>query len=128
MTQKQKKRAIVIGVIILVLLVAGVTGSILLRTNQPNINNQKEDSTENKSGVKYNVGQGQQVTIGFLFEAQKSANKVQTVFHVFVAIFAICCVAYLIYLWYLNWSVRQDKKEKKLADAEEKLNSKKNEE
>ena len=196
MTQKQKKRAIIIGVILAVLLITGITGSLLLRANQPLYTKlsialmpdtldytdeetgekitfyieqnkdydkekddpidayktyyldekeekvylengiyisdkefaeskkigQKEDDT--KDGVKTNVGQGAQVTVGFLISAQNNANKVKTVVKVLVALFALCCVAYLIYLWYLNWSVREDKKKKKLEEAEKKLSDK----
>ena len=199
MNIKQKKRAIIIGVVLAVLLVAGITSTILLRTNQPlytklsialmpetleytdpetnktitfyieenkDYNPEKDEPIEAYStyyinekdkkvylengvymsdtefaesnkigqqddsiqdGVKYNVGQGQQVTVGFLISAQENANKVTGVVKAIVAVFAICCVAYLIYLWYLNWSKRQDKKAAKLAKAEEILN-KKNEE
>ncbi len=79
-------------------------------------------------GAKYNVGEGTQVTIGFLFAAQQKANKVKTAVNIIVAIFAVACVAYLIYLWYLNWSVREDRKAKKLAEAEKKLGGKNSDE
>lgn len=196
MTQTQKKRALIIGIVLAVFLVLGITVSLLLRTNQPlytklsialmpdtiestdeetgetmtfyieenkDYDKEKDDPIEAyktyyldsneekvylengvyisdkeyaeskkigqednsvKDGVKYNVGQGQQVTIGFLFAAQAKANKIKTVVKVVDAVFAVCCVIYLIYLWYLNWSYREDKKNKKLAEAEDKLGGK----
>ena len=191
MNSNQKKKAIIIGVVLAVLLAAGITSTVLLRTNQPLYTklsialmpesieytdpetdekitfyieenkdyNPKKDEPINaynsyylndkdekvyledgvymsakelaeskkqgkkdesvQDGVKYNVGVGQQVTVGFLISAQEKANKVTAVVKVIVAIFAICCVIYLIYLWYLNWSKRQDKKAAKLAEAQE---------
>ena len=197
-TKKQKKRAIIIGVILAVFLAAGITGAVLLRTNQPlytklsiammpdhldytdsdgkevtfyieenkdydsekddpidaySIYYFKDEKSEEKTylengvymtdteyaesvkqgkdtgktdanGAKYNEGVGANVITGFMFEARANANKVSTVFKVLVAVFAICCVAYLIYLWYLNWSVRYDKKKEQLAEGEEILNKK----
>ena len=204
MTQTQKKRAIIIGAVLGVLLVLGIVCSVLLKVSQPiytklsialmpesieyNVPDSDEKITfyieENKDfdkekdepvnaykvyyfkdkdkkekvylengvyisdkeyaeskradlkddddniidGAKYNVGEGAQVTVGFLFEAQTKANKVKTIVNVIVTIFAVACVAYLIYLWYLNWSAREDKKNKKLAEAQEKLSGKKPEE
>ena len=195
MSQKQKKRAIIIGVILLVLLVSGITGSVLLRTSQPlftkltiammpdsldykdsdgntitfyveenkDYDKEKDEpldaykayyykdkdkkervdldggvymtdkeyaeskrsdkkDTEQSGDARYNVGEGTLVTVGFLAEAQKKANVVKKVVNVLLGIFIVCVIAYLIYLWYLNWSKRYDKKAQKLAEAEEILN------
>ncbi len=191
MNAKQKKRAIIIGVILGVLLVAGITGALVLKLSQPvytkvsialmpekldytdsdgkkltfyieenkKFNAKKDDPIEAYStyyldekdqkvylkdgiymtdkeyaeskradkkkqegavnGVKENVGQGQMVTVGFLVKAQENANKVLAGFRWAIAIFAVCCAAFLIYLWYLSWSVREDKKKQKLEEAEE---------
>ncbi len=195
MTQKQKKTAIIIGVILGVLLAAGITGSVLLKVSQPlytklsialmpetlelkqedgstitffieqnkdydktkddpidayktyymdgdkkvyleggvymsgkdfaeskKADNQNKDDTQD--GVKNNIGKGQMVTVGFLFAAQEKANKLQGIITAADVVFALCCVAYLIYLWYLSWSRRQDKKEQELAAAQQKLQGK----
>ncbi|MBR3149839.1 MAG: hypothetical protein IKF64_06690 [Eubacterium sp.] len=103
-----------------------MTDKEFAESKRADLQNQENKADEN--GAKYNVGVGQQVTIGFLMSAQENANKVKTVVNVFLALFIIACVGYLIYLWYLNWSIRQDKKEKKLAEAEAKLSEKKSDE
>ncbi|MBQ9516810.1 MAG: hypothetical protein IJR60_01870 [Eubacterium sp.] len=201
MNTKQKKRVIIIGVILGVLLVAGITGTLLIKLSQPvytklsialmpetleytdsdgkkltfyieenkkfdpkkndpieayntyylDKNDKKvyleggvymtdkeyaeskklkgeNDNKKSDTGVKENIGQGQLVTVGFLVSAQENANKVLAGFRWAVAVFAVCCAAYLIYLWYLSWSRREDKKKAQLAEAEAALEEKKKDE
>ncbi|MBR0412883.1 MAG: hypothetical protein IJI47_04895 [Eubacterium sp.] len=204
MDTKQKKRAIIIGVILGILLVTGITGAMLIKFSQPvytklsialmpetleytdsdgkkmtfyieenkKFDAKKDDPIDayktyyldekdnkvylkdgiymtdkeyaeskriksdsgknNDSEVRENIGQGQMVTVGFLYSAQEKANKVLAGFRWVTAIFAVCCAAYLIYLWYLDWSRREDKKKAMLEEAEavnaEKFTDKKDEE
>ena len=190
MNAKQKKRTIIIGVILGVLLVTGITGALVLKLSQPvytkvsialmpekldytdsdgkkltfyieenkkfdakkdepikayntyyldendkkvylkdgiymtdrefaeSKRTDKQKANDTSDGVKENIGQGQMVTVGFLVAAQENANKVVAAFRWAAVIFAVCCAAFLIYLWYLSWSAREDKKKQQLEEAE----------
>ena len=87
----------------------------------------KADDSENKSDSRSNIGEGEFVTVGFLFKAQEKANKVLKIVRIVTVIFALCCAAYAIYLWYLSWSKREDEKKEKLAEVEDILKKKKEE-
>ena len=57
-----------------------------------------------------------QVTVGFLFKAQERLHKVTTVVKVFIALLAVAIVIYLLYIWYLSWSRREDLKKEKMKN------------
>jgi len=83
-----------------------------------------DDGTTVEDGVKTREGKGQAVLVGFFTEGLERAKTIRTVIDVIMALFIVCFLAFLIYLWYINWSIRQDKKQVLLDEAEEILSKK----